>query len=416
MTVEIITIGDELLIGQVVDTNSAWMGSFLNDNGFEVVHKTVTGDKKEDIVSAVNAAGRRADVILITGGLGPTPDDLTLHALCDCFDASLRFSEEVYAHIEKIFSRRNLTMNELTRNQALVPDKATVIRNEAGTAPCTWFERDGKVFVSMPGVPAEMKWLMTHEVIPRLKKKFRQDLYIKHDTYWVTGYTESALAIELEDFEKNLPSFVKLAYLPQAGIIRLRLSAYSRMPEEAETTLANLRKELGKRLYGHIEPEGDKDLEVLIGEHLRTRGQTVGTAESCTGGAIAAALTSVAGSSDYYVGSVVSYSNVLKHKLLNVSETDLERYGAVSRPVVEQMARGALRVLGCDYAVATSGLAGPGGGTAEKPVGTVWIAVAHGDDVVSNEFRFSTVRDQNIRRTVNMSLIMLLNEMKHRQP
>ena len=257
---------------------------------------------------------------------------------------------------------------------------------------------------------------MTHEVIPRLKKKFRQDLYIKHETCWVTGYTESALAIELADFEKRLPSFVKLAYLPQAGIIRLRLSAYNRTSKKAKTTLAALRKELGQRLHGQINPEGDKDIEVLVGERLRARGQTVGTAESCTGGAIAAALTSVAGSSDYYVGGVVSYSNALKHKLLNVSETDLERYGAVSRPVVEQMARGALRVLGCDYAVATSGLAGPGGGTAEKPVGTVWIAVAHGDDVVSNEFRFSNVRDQNIRRTVNMSLLMLLNEMRDRQP
>ncbi|MDO4702934.1 CinA family nicotinamide mononucleotide deamidase-related protein [Tannerella sp.] len=416
MTVEIITIGDELLIGQVVDTNSAWMGSLLNDNGFEVVHKTVTGDREEDIVSAVNAAGGRADVILITGGLGPTKDDVTLHALCACFDTSLRFSEEVYAHIEQLFSRRKLVMNELTRNQAMVPDKATVIRNEAGTAPCTWFERDGKVFVSMPGVPAEMKWLMTHEVIPRLKKRFRQDLYIKHDTCWVTGYTESALAIELSDFEQNLPSFVKLAYLPQAGMIRLRLSAYSRTPEEAETTLAALRKELGQMLHGHIQPEGDKEPEVLVGERLRARGQTVGTAESCTGGAIAAALTSVAGSSDYYVGSVVSYSNALKHRLLHVSETDLVRYGAVSRPVVEQMARGALQVLGCDYAVATSGIAGPGGGTAEKPVGTVWIAVAHGNDVVSNEFRFSSVREQNIRRAVNMSLIMLLNTMKHHTP
>lgn len=416
MTVEIITIGDELLIGQVVDTNSAWMGSLLNDNGFEVVHKTVTGDKEEDIVSAVNAAGHRADVVLLTGGLGPTKDDLTLHALCSCFDASLRFSEEVYAHIEQLFSRRNLVMNELTRNQAMVPDKATVIRNEAGTAPCTWFERDGKVFVSMPGVPAEMKWLMTHEVMPRLKKRFRRDLYIKHDTCWVTGYTESALAIQLADFEQNLPSFVKLAYLPQAGIIRLRLSAYSRTPEEAETTLAALREELEKKLHGHIEPEGYKDPEVLVGERLRARGQTVGTAESCTGGAIAAALTSVPGSSDYYVGSVVSYSNALKHKLLNVSEADLERYGAVSRPVVEQMARGALRLLGCDYAVATSGIAGPAGGTAEKPVGTVWIAVAYGDHVVSKEFRFSAVREQNICRAVNTSFVMLLNAMEYHNP
>lgn len=412
MTTEIVTIGDELLIGQVVDTNSAWMGNILNDNGFKVVRTTAVGDDEEEIISAMDAASNRTNIVLITGGLGPTKDDITLRALCRYFDTSLHFSEDVYATIERNFLFRGRVMNELTRNQAMVPDKATIIQNEVGTAPCTWFERDGCVFVSMPGVPDEMKWLMTHEIIPRLKEKFHQDLYIKHQTFWVTGYPESALAIELTDFENSLPSFVKLAYLPQPGIIRLRLSAYSRHSGKAEATVAALQKQLEEILKDSILTEEDKNLEVLVGERLRACGKTLGTAESCTGGAIAALLTSVSGSSDYYAGSVVSYSNALKNKLLGVSATDLEQYGAVSRPVVEQMACGALRVLGCDYAIATSGIAGPGGGTPEKPVGTVWIAVAGKERVISKEYRFSVLREQNIRRTVNMALLMLLKEMK----
>ena len=409
MKVEIITIGDELMIGQVVDTNSAWMGKILNDNGFQVVRKVAVCDDAGDIKKALDEACSRAPIVLITGGLGPTKDDITLKTLCEYFDTSLYFSQEVYHHIENMFRKKGFVMNELTRNQAFVPEKATVIQNDAGTAPCTWFERDENVLVSMPGVPFEMKWLMENEVIPRLKKKYQRDIYIKHLTISVSGIPEAALAIKLTDFENNLPAFVKLAYLPQSGIIRLRLSAYCEDEKIADETTAVLQQHLKEILQSYVIADLDKNIEVLVGEKLREKGLTVGTAESCTGGAIAALLTSVPGSSDYYRGSIIAYSNEVKHSLLGVSESDLAHYGAVSKQVVEQMAQGALQTLGCDYAIATSGIAGPGGGTPEKPVGTVWIAVANKKAVVSRKFQFTAVREQNIHRTVNTSLVMLLN-------
>ena len=408
METAIITIGDELLIGQVVDTNSAWIGRILNENGFNVVYKTAVGDNKNNIISAIHAVKERAPLILVTGGLGPTKDDITLKTICQYYGCGLHFSEEVYRNIEQRFQRNGWVMNELTRNQAMVPDQCTVILNQAGTAPCTWFERDGHVLVSMPGVPSEMKWLMTNEIIPRLKKHFRRDLYVKHQTFHVTGYAESALAIRLADFENTLPSFVKLAYLPQLGIMRLRLSAYAQNENEAVETINNLQKQLKELLAGSIWEEGDKNLEVIIGEKLRRLGQTIGTAESCTGGSIAALLTSVSGSSDYFVGSIVAYANSVKQNVLGVSESDLRRYGAVSQQVVQQMAKGAFRILGCDWAIATSGIAGPGGGTPDKPVGTIWIAVANKNEVVSKNYRFNTIREQNIQRTVNMALLFLL--------
>lgn len=413
MQVEIITIGDELLIGQVVDTNSAWIANILNDNGFQVVRKVAVGDNAEDIKNAIADARSRVSVVLVTGGLGPTKDDITLKTLCEYFDTSLIFSEEVYAHIENMFRKRGFVMNELTRNQAFVPEKATVIQNEAGTAPCTWFDVDEGVFVSMPGVPYEMKWLMENEIVPRLKKRFHRDLYIKHLTCSVSGIPEAALAIELTDFENNLPSFVKLAYLPNSGMIRLRLSAYYHDVKEADDTIYALQNQLKETLKKYIVAEEDKNMEVLIGEKLRSKGLTVGTAESCTGGAIAAALTSVSGSSDYFRGSVVAYANEVKCRLLGVSESDLLQYGAVSKQVVEQMARGVLQVLGCDYSVAVSGIAGPNGGTPEKPVGTVWIAVANKDSVRSKAFHFTAIREQNIQRTVVISLIMLLKSLNN---
>ncbi|MDR1332313.1 MAG: CinA family nicotinamide mononucleotide deamidase-related protein [Tannerella sp.] len=409
MDVEIITVGDELLIGQVVDTNSAWMGRVLNDNGFRVVRKTAVGDEETAIVAAVDEAKKRAPVVMMTGGLGPTKDDITLHALCRYFGCGMYFSEEVYAGIEQLFGRSGRPVNELTRTQAMVPDAATVIRNRAGTAPCTWFERDDILLISMPGVPSEMKWLMTDEVLPRLRRHFRQDLFIRHQSYRVSGYTESALAIHLAGFEDGLPASVKLAYLPQPGIIRLRLSAYCRQEGEAEEVLAPLCRLLEGRLRGHIISEGDKDIEAIVGERLRSRGATVATAESCTGGAIAALLTSVAGSSDYFRGGIVAYANAVKQGVLGVSADALERHGAVSREVVEQMAGGALKVTGSDFAVAVSGIAGPGGGTAEKPVGTVWIAVAGRDGrLKSGLYRFGSIREQNIGRAVNMALLLLL--------
>lgn len=414
MTVEIITIGDELLIGQVIDTNSAWMAKILNENGFKVVRKVTVGDEADDIMKAIDDARKKVSIVLITGGLGPTKDDITTRTLCSYFDSSLHFSDEVYANIEKLFHKNGRVMNELTRNQAMVPDKATILQNAMGTAPCTWFEQDGGVLVSMPGVPYEMKWLMEYEVVPRLKKKFHRDLYIKHQTCLVTGYSESALALTLTDFENNMPPFVKLAYLPQMGIIRLRLSAYCDDKKEADETVETLKKQLEKILVGNIIVEEDKNLEVLVGDYLRAQKRTVGTAESCTGGTIASLLTSVPGSSDYFLGSIVSYANEVKHQVLGVSESNLEKYGAVSQQVVEQMAQGARKILGCDYAVATSGIAGPGGGTPEKPVGTIWIAVANQEKVISKEYRFTTIstRENNIQRTVNFSLLMLLEELR----
>jgi nicotinamide-nucleotide amidase len=303
-------------------------------------------------------------------------------------------------------------MNELTRNQALVPKKATIIQNEAGTAPCTWFEQDARVLVAMPGVPYEMKWLMENEVVPRLKKKYHRDMYIKHKTISISGIPEAALAIKLTDFENNLPSFVKLAYLPQSGIIRLRLSAYCNDEKMLDQTVITLHQQLKEILHSYIIADADTNIEVIIGEKLRSKGLTIGTAESCTGGAIAALLTSVAGSSDYYKGSVIAYSNDVKKRVLGITENDLLQYGAVSKPVVEQMASGAMQVLDCDYVIATSGVAGPGGGSTEKPVGTIWIAIASKDSTVSKKFIFTDVREQNIQRTVNTSLIMLLQSIR----
>ncbi|MDR1918479.1 MAG: CinA family nicotinamide mononucleotide deamidase-related protein [Tannerellaceae bacterium] len=408
MNVEIITIGDELLIGQVIDTNSAWMGEQLEKEGFRVVRKTAVGDVEEAIWEALDSALRRSPVVLLTGGIGPTKDDITRATLCKYFGSELHFSEVVYEDIQRIFAHAGRPMNELTRLQAMVPDRCTLIRNLAGTAPCTWFEREGRVVASMPGVPHEMQWLMSHELIPRLKAAFPQDVFIRHHTVWVSGYGESALAMELEAFEAGLPPCVKLAYLPQPGLVRLRLSAYTESAEEGAQAIAREGEKLAGLLSGHIISEEDKAPEVLIGELLLAQGLTMATAESCTGGRIAGMITSVPGSSRYFAGGVVAYSNEVKQRALGVSPRDLEAYGAVSQVVVEQMAVGVLAALGCDCAVATSGVAGPGGGTPDKPVGTVWIAAACQDKLVSASYRFSSLREMNIARASNTALLMLL--------
>ena len=411
MDVEIITIGDELLIGQVIDTNSAFMAKVLNENGFRVIRKTAIGDEENEITAAIDTARQRAQIILMTGGLGPTKDDITLHTLCRYFGCQLHFSEEVYATINRFFSKRGRTMNPLTRDQARVPDQCTVIQNQVGTAPCTWFERDNYMLVSMPGVPGEMEWLMINEIVPRLKKKYLQDIYIQHKTSWVSGYSESELAILLAGFEHDMPSFVKLAYLPQLGIIRLRLSAYAKTKSEAEKAIISSQKQLNAILKEHLIIEEDKDIEIIVGDRLRVLNRTIGTAESCTGGSIAALLTSVPGSSAYFAGSVVAYANTVKQQVLGISTHKLVQHGAVSRQIVEQMAQNALRVLGCDYAIATSGIAGPDGGTEEKPVGTIWIAIASKDTVTSKVHHFNMGRTQNIKRTVNLALLFLLETM-----
>ncbi|MDR1161729.1 MAG: CinA family nicotinamide mononucleotide deamidase-related protein [Tannerellaceae bacterium] len=408
MNVQLITIGDELLIGQVVDTNSAWMGQELGKAGFQVIRRTAVGDVENDILDAIDAAMNSAPIVLLTGGIGPTKDDITQKTLCRYFNSERHFSKEVYKNIRTLFRTSGRAINELTRNQAMVPDKCTVIQNRVGTAPCTWFEKDGKILVSMPGVPYEMKWLMTNEVIPRLKKRFGQDVFIRHQTTWVGGFTESMLAMQLAGYEEQLPSFIKLAYLPQPGLIRLRLSAYGSNEQQAEQALTEQNNKLHKLIAGHVLAEEDKAIEELIGEALLAKRLTMGTAESCTGGRIASMLTSVPGSSRYFTGGIVSYSNEVKHRVLGVSHEDLARYGAVSQPVVEQMSLGALRVLGCDCAVSTSGIAGPDGGMPGKPVGTVWIAAAYKGEVVSGCYHFAGIREMNIVRASNMALLMLL--------
>ena len=408
MQVEIITIGDEILIGQIVDTNSAWMAVELNKAGFDVVQITSVHDQEQHIVEALDLALNRADVVLFTGGIGPTKDDLTKQTLCRYFDAKLVFDEQVYANIENLLKHRSRAMNDLTKLQAMVPDKAVIIQNSVGTAPITWFEKDGKVIVSMPGVPYEMKQAMSAAIIPGLQQKFPVSSII-HKTILVHGYPESALAIKIAEWENSLPENIRLAYLPNFNIVKLRLSAVTDDCKEVEAIIAGKLVELKTILGDAILAEEDIPLEGLVGRLLTSSGRTLVTAESCTGGYIAHKITSVAGSSVYYKGSVVAYSNELKMRLLGVSMEDLNMHGAVSKEVVEQMAVGAMDLMNADVAIATSGIAGPDGGTAEKPVGTVWISICTKEKKISRMFQFNLGRALNIERTAQTALLMLLD-------
>lgn len=404
--IEIITIGDEILIGQIVDTNSAWMAVELNKAGFELAQITSVHDDANHIIESLDLALGRADVVLFTGGIGPTKDDITKQTLCKYFYTKLVFDEEVYKNIERILINRSRAVNELTRTQAFVPENCTVIQNLVGTAPVTWFEKNGKVVVSMPGVPNEMKHIMSTEVIPRLQKHFKTPSIV-HKTIIVQGYPESALALKIADWENALPQNIHLAYLPNYGIVKLRLSGSSDDALALEFSINQQVDGLSEILGSAIVAYDDSPLEVLVGNALLSKGMTLSTAESCTGGNIAHQITKVAGSSAYFKGSVVAYSNDVKVNLLHVSADDIEKYGAVSKEVVEQMAEGARKILKTDFAVATSGIAGPSGGSDEKPVGTVWIAVSSSAGTVCREFRYGNVRLQNIERTTQTALLML---------
>lgn len=406
--VEIITIGDEILIGQIVDTNSAWMAKELNLVGLELVQITSVHDDVSHIEESLDLALSRAEIVLFTGGIGPTKDDITKQTLCNYFGTTLVFDDTVYQNILRLFAHRPFVMNELTKMQAMVPEDCTVIQNLVGTAPITWFEKEGRVVVSMPGVPFEMKSAMQNDIIPRLKARFTTSA-ILHKTVQVHGFPESALALKIADWENALPSNIKLAYLPNAGIVKLRLSAYSDDKETLELDinhqLALLREILGKAIVCCT----DEPIEQVISELLVKSAKSLSTAESCTGGNIAHLFTSLSGSSIFYKGSVIAYSNDVKLDLLKVSEDDLLANGAVSQKVVEQMAEGVCRMLKSDYAIATSGVAGPTGGTAEKPVGTVWIAVCTADKTVSREYHFGSLREQNIQRA-SLEAMLLLKE------
>src|SRR5450759_2719122 len=397
MKAAIITIGDELLIGQTIDTNSAWMGAELSKSGFDVYRITSVHDRREDIIYALNEAAGKTDVVLITGGLGPTSDDITKQTLCEFFNTHLVINQEVLKMIEEMMSHRNFPMNENNRRQAEVPESCRVLKNASGTAPGMWFEKDGTIYISMPGVPHEMKYLMNEYVLPELNKRFTSQIII-HRNIMTYGSFEAKLAEILTTFEAGLPENIKLAYLPASGVIKLRLTGTG----SDNNSLTYLISEQVKKLYEIIPEliygENEESLEMVIGKYLKLNNKTVSTAESCTGGEIAHMLTSVPGSSAYYKGSVVAYANSVKTQLLGVQEFIIDRYGAVSEQAIKEMAIGARSLFKTDYAVATSGIAGPDGGTNLKPVGTIWIAIASEKGIVSEKRVFGNDRITNITR------------------
>lgn len=406
MKAEIITIGDELLIGQTIDTNSAWIGAELSLLGFDVQRKVSIHDRREDIIQALNDTQGRSDVVLITGGLGPTSDDITKITLCEYFNTRLVPDIMVLSMVEQMMSRRGIPMNENNRRQADVPESCRVLSNAAGTAPGMWFEKDGTVFISMPGVPSEMKYIMNQHVIPELKIRFSSQVII-HRNIMTYGAPEAVLAGLLESFEASLPSSVHLAYLPSLGIIKLRLSGTGTNRDEVVNAVEDQVRKLYRTIPELIYGENEETMEMAVGRILRQKSLTLCTAESCTGGNIARMITSVPGSSDYYKGSVVAYDNRVKTTLLGVGSNIIEEEGAVSGPVVRAMAEGARKLLNTDYAVAISGIAGPSGGTTEKPVGTVWIAVSSAMATVAEKFVYGTDRNINIMRFSVAALNML---------
>ncbi len=417
MQAEIITIGDEILIGQIVDTNSAFIATLLNMNGISVKQISSVSDDREHILKALDEAKERADIILITGGLGPTKDDITKKTLCDYFNTTMRFDEEAYQDVVNLFAQYGKEVTPINRLQAEVPAICQVIRNYNGTAPCMWFDVDGKVFVSMPGVPYEMKALMKNQVVPKLKERFSFPA-IFHKTVLTQGIGESALSIIISDWEDSLAAVnIKLAYLPAPGMVRLRLSTKgseeSKLRSLVEIKIEELQSIISEYIYGY-ETFGEENdtLEQVIGKLLKKNNKTVSTAESCTGGFISHLITKVPGSSDYYVGSVISYSYEIKETELGVSKEVLEKQGAVSQPVVEQMAKAIREKYHTDYSISASGIAGPGGGTPEKPVGTVWIAIATPEKVFSEKFQFGNHRERNIQKTANAALNMLRKELE----
>lgn len=375
MKATIITIGDEILIGQIVDTNSVSIARHLNAAGIVVREKRSIGDDRAQIIETIGHALDESEVTIVTGGLGPTKDDITKKTLAEMFGCQMRCDERVAAHVEKMLTERGIEFNELNRAQAMVPACCTVLFNAHGTAPGMWFERGGHVVVSLPGVPFEMEHLMQDEVMPRLKAHFalRQ---IVHRTMITAGLPESMLAKRIEAWENALPPYLKLAYLPNPGAVRLRLSAYEVEGESVAREIEQQFEALRRIIPHHIIGFETATMQELVHEILTQRGLTLATAESCTGGSIAARFTAMPGASAYFLCGAVTYSNESKVRLLGVAADDIARWGAVSEQVARQMAEGARRISGADYAIATTGIAGPAGGTAAKPVGTVWIAVA----------------------------------------
>lgn len=413
MKTAIIAIGDELLLGQVTDTNSGAIARMIDPAGWSVEWVKVIHDDADAITTAVDEAFDAADVVLTTGGLGPTKDDITKLTLCRYFGGELRHDPSVLENIKEVFSKRGIQLNPLTEAQALVPTSCRVIQNRVGTAPIMWFERtDGKVLVSMPGVPFETLQMFEAEVFPQLLKKFHSDEHIAHRCVIVEGLTESKVAMQLDEWEEALPPFIHLAYLPKPGIIRLRLDGRNVDGQLLESTLDRLHGELCHRFADHLLADADLTPEESLLRRLRAKGYTVATAESCTGGNIAHRITAIAGCSDCYLGSVVSYDNNVKINLLGVNPDTISAHGVVSEEVVAQMAEGARRAIGTDCAIATSGIAGPSGATPGKPVGTVCIAIATPDGTKAATYHFPGTRDRVIDRASTTALTLLAMALK----
>lgn len=409
MQTHLLTIGDEILIGQIVDTNSPWMSRELNLRGMEVTGKSSVGDTRQAIIDGIEHAATKADVIIMTGGLGPTKDDITKKTLAEMFDSEMAFHPETFGRIESYFQKVGKTAPPAMRDQATLPVKATILPNKVGSAPGMWFERGEKIFVSLPGVPFEMEYLMTSEVLPRLQARF-QARPIVHRTLLTAGEGESNIARRIEAFEDSLPPQIKLAYLPALGQVRLRLSgawegelqadAEARLNAMVESKKVELQAIIPDLIYG----EENETLQEVVGKILLAQGKQFGTAESCTGGYVAHLVTTVPGSSHYFPGTVVTYSYGMKEKLLGVNPDTLRRFGAVSEETVREMARGALDTLQVDVSLAISGIAGPDGGTPDKPVGTVWMAVSDRSRTVAVKHIFGRDRLKNIQLTGTYAL------------
>ncbi len=409
MKAEIITIGDEILIGQIIDTNSAWIAEQFNLYGIEIYQITSVHDDNNHILEALKKAEEKVDLVVLTGGLGPTKDDITKHTLCEYFSTKLVVHEPTFEHIKSRFTRLKIDMNKLNRDQALVPENCTVLPNKAGTAPGMWFEQNDTIFVSMPGVPFEMKYLVENELLPRLLNNGKTKA-IFHKTVLTQGLPESMLAMKIEDWENALPQNIKLAYLPSPMAVRLRLSATGKSKPELETLVEGEIQKLLQIIPDNIFGYNNETMAEVIGRMLVSKNKKLAVAESCTGGYISHLITSVPGSSAFFYGSITAYSNLVKENVLGVNDKILAEFGAVSEQVAKEMAIGARKVFNADYAVATTGIAGPSGGTEEKPVGTIWIAVASEKNVIAMKFVFGDNRERNISRSSQTALQMLRKE------
>ncbi|MET3979958.1 nicotinamide-nucleotide amidase [Mucilaginibacter sp. UYP25] len=411
MLAEIITIGDEILIGQIVDTNSAWMAQKLNGEGIRVKQISSISDDKQHILKALAEAAGRADIILITGGLGPTKDDITKHTIAEYFGVGLVLNDQALQNVENIFKKYNRPLLDVNRKQAEVPANCEIVLNNNGTAPGMWFNVDGKIYVSMPGVPFEMKYMMEEEVIPKLKRTFKLPVII-HKTILTVGEGESFLAEKIADIENDLPASIKLAYLPKMGQVRLRLSAYGDGEPSLQDELDEFAARIVERVGINVVAQEDIPLEKVVLNYMAERGLTLSVAESCTGGYVSHLITQHEGSSQVFLGGGITYSNDLKENVLGVNNETLYQFGAVSQQTVTEMAEGALRQFKSDFSVAITGIAGPGGGSEDKPVGTVWIAAAKAGKTVTKKYTFGNKRTQNIERSAVAAFFMLITLLK----